>query len=205
LVGLVCAVVTACGALSPTHSQPRSELADAVTRGDLAAVRGVLDRGADPDVRGDHGDTALMLAALYGDAELVRLLLDHKADPRLANAAGATALHWAIDDPAKVEALLAAGADPNAVAQSGYTPLMLAAFRDDGGQIATRLFERGGDANRANDGLGTMMLAAGADAATMKVLLTNGADPGARTPGGFTALHAAAVKGNTDGVRMLLD
>src|SRR5258708_2838039 len=108
-------------------------------------------------------------------------------------------------DLAAVRGLLDRGTDPNARGGHGDTALMVAAFRDDGGQTATQLFEHGGDPDRANDGKGTMMLAASADAETMKVLLTNGADAAARTAGGFTALHAAAVKGNTEGVRMLLD
>ena len=47
--------------------------ADAVRRGDLAAVRAQLAAGADIDARDAHGQTALMNAARDGQAALVDL------------------------------------------------------------------------------------------------------------------------------------
>jgi ankyrin repeat protein len=55
-------------------------------RGDVAAVRWLLDRGADPNARWPHWDAdvaPLHLAASRGQAEVVRLLLAAGADPRL--------------------------------------------------------------------------------------------------------------------------
>lgn len=53
-------------------------------RGDLRAVRWLLDRGADPNARWRHWEavvTPLHLAALHGHADVVRALLDAGADP----------------------------------------------------------------------------------------------------------------------------
>jgi ankyrin repeat protein len=55
-------------------------------RGDAAAVRWLLDRGADPDARWSHWDaevTPLHLAVLGGHASVVSVLLDAGADPRI--------------------------------------------------------------------------------------------------------------------------
>jgi ankyrin repeat protein len=55
-------------------------------RGDVRAVRWLLDRGADPNARWGHWDaevTPLHLAAAQGHMEVVRLLLDAGADPSI--------------------------------------------------------------------------------------------------------------------------
>src|SRR5262249_51215715 len=122
-----------------------SELVDAVKRGDASATRSLLDRGQSIEGRDREGNTPLMLAALHGDAALVELLLARHADARAKNRERATALHWSIDDDAKIEALLAAGADPNAEADSGFTPLMLAASRDANAASVKVLLDHGAD------------------------------------------------------------
>lgn len=55
-------------------------------RGELQAVRWLLDHGADPNARWSHWDaevTPLHLAAWQGHVEVVRLLLDAGADPTI--------------------------------------------------------------------------------------------------------------------------
>lgn len=78
-------------------------LMHAVHKKQGAAVRTLLDAGADPDAACGGGLTALMMAAGCGDAATVTLLLAHGADPHVKTADGLTAL-WsaagggAIDD-----------------------------------------------------------------------------------------------------------
>lgn len=59
----------------------RQALLEAVTAQDAATVRSLLDKGVEPDVRGDYHATLLTIAAGYGNPEIVRLLLEHGADP----------------------------------------------------------------------------------------------------------------------------
>ena len=86
-------------------------------------------RGAEDDIAGADGTTALIWAAHRNDAQMVDLLLRAGADVKAANDYGATALYAAAAnaDPAITVRLLAAGADANAHLSSGETPLMEAA------------------------------------------------------------------------------
>jgi ankyrin repeat protein len=94
------------------------------------------------------GSTPLMRAAKNGDSPALRLLLDHGADPNLAAKNGTTALMFAsglgygtgtfANDYAteaelleSVKVLIAAGADVNAVNETGQTPLHFAAHASD--------------------------------------------------------------------------
>jgi hypothetical protein len=56
-----------------------------VQRGNIADVRGRLDRGSDPNERDIYGSelTPLFVAAAMGRADMVDTLLDKKADPNL--------------------------------------------------------------------------------------------------------------------------
>ncbi|HEY3431333.1 MAG TPA: MobF family relaxase [Rhodocyclaceae bacterium] len=102
---------------------------EAVARKDANAIRRLAEDGKDLEGReGRAQNTALHLAVRDGNAEAVKALLECGAscDPR--NAMGITPLH----DAAKAgnrdiaELLLAAGADPLAVARNGDTPFLLA-------------------------------------------------------------------------------
>jgi ankyrin repeat protein len=165
------------------------EVVAAIKRGDIAALEAQLR--ADPDLAGtyENGVSAVRLALYHRQPAVLPALLaaqppldglDHAAlggadelradlaaDPGLVrrrSADGFTALHYAcfFGGAAAVEVLLAAGADPDAVADtpSRVRPLHSAA--------------------------------AARDAEAVRLLLEAGADPDARQAGGFTALHAAA-------------
>ena len=105
------------------------KLPDAARDEQLTAVRLMLDAGWPPDVRGQHGATALHWAGFHGDVALTRELLRARppleiTDPEF----NGTPLSWAIygsvhgwraktgDYPGTVQALLEAGATPPPVA-----------------------------------------------------------------------------------------
>ena len=68
-------------------------------RNDIAAVRWLLDRGADPNARWSHWDsdvTPLHLAVLGGHADIVRVLLNAGADARVRDSRhDSDAIGWA--------------------------------------------------------------------------------------------------------------
>jgi ankyrin repeat protein len=83
-------------------------------RGDAAAARLLLDRGASPNAASAAGMTALMQACSSDNlpADIVRLLIERGADVNAATRDGRTALDFASEriDPQILAALTAAGA-----------------------------------------------------------------------------------------------
>jgi ankyrin repeat protein len=67
-------------------------LVHALTQGNVAVVKSLLDDGAAPNITDNTGWTALIFAAVKGHAEIVEALLAKGADPTLKAASGATAL-----------------------------------------------------------------------------------------------------------------
>ena len=107
----------------------------AVLYGDAAAVRTLLDSGADPNAHNDAGATALMWAA--NDVEKTRLLLDRGAKVDVKSDDGRTPLLIAAGQPgaaAVMKLLLEHGADASVKAPGlgNYTtPLLEAATIGD--------------------------------------------------------------------------
>ncbi|HEY8521143.1 MAG TPA: ankyrin repeat domain-containing protein [Gammaproteobacteria bacterium] len=122
-----------------------------------------------------------------------------------ANAAGV--VEAARDgDLATVRELIGAGADANAIAKDGSTPLLWAAYHSDV-EMAKALLAAGADPNVANDFGVTPLLQASryGDAAMIKVLLEGGADREASSREGETPLMAASRAGSVEAVKLLLE
>jgi uncharacterized protein len=120
-------------------------LYEAAALGDAARIR-TLARTTPAAVaeRSPDGWPPLHLAAYFGHGDAVDALLEARADVRAysTNDEGNTALHAALAgrrDHRIVSRLLASGAEVNARAAGGYTPLHIAAFHDDVGVVETLL------------------------------------------------------------------
>jgi ankyrin repeat protein len=155
-------------------------VADAAMDHKVAAVRSLLQDGADVNLRQTDGATALHWAAYHGDAELAALLLEAGADASAANRNGSTPLWLASNqgDAAVLETLLAGGADANEALPLGRRPLMLAA-RSGKIDAVRVLLEHGADPNAREDERGTTALMQAADqghADVIAVLVEHGAD-----------------------------
>ena len=99
--------------------------------------------GIDVNTRDEHGNTALMLVALYGGdrREQAAMLLAAGADPDAQNHKGLTALRIAIqsDQVEFVRLLIDNGADVNLKGEGGGSPLGLATFMSAGGQTSPQI------------------------------------------------------------------
>jgi len=105
------------------HSTP---LHDAAAVPQLAAMRLLLERGADVRARDRDGQEPLARAVEARAAEAATLLLDHGADPSGSGGHfGGTVLHRAIvlRQPVLARLLLERGADPSAIDYAGKTAL----------------------------------------------------------------------------------
>lgn len=208
--------------------QAAGELMEAVQRGDAAAVKGLLGRGADARAGDPDGTTPLHYAAHRGDVATAEALLRAGAAAGAVNRYGSTPLleAAAAGNARLVKLLLDAGASANTANPEGETPLMAAAKAGSAEAVA-ELIARGAQVNAREKWKGqtALMWAAAANrAAAAKVLIDRGADVNARsaavTPekpypangnlvsvqpkGAYTALLFAAREGAIDVIRLLL-
>ena len=105
-----------------------SPIVDAAKRGDEAAVRALIAKKANVNIRGNDGSSALLWATYNDDVEMVRALIAAGAEVNAPNHYGITPLIQAsrTGDAAVIDALLKAGADPRLNHPQGETPLMAA-------------------------------------------------------------------------------
>lgn len=218
----------------------------------------LMEAGVDINQPSVWGDTPLSYAARRGLGDLMRLLLAHGADASVRSEGGNTVLHAAAQaepetgmphegSPEECErlcrkllagyaenirALVAAGADVNAVNDAGETPLSLAVQRMEPALVEV-LLAQGADA-RHQDAAGNTMLhliartkphyfpvsescsaevreahehwnrcRAARYHAAVSALLAAGADPHAVNAAGETPLSLADKNGNTELVKLL--
>jgi uncharacterized protein len=208
-------------------------LALACENGNIAMVDKLLKASANPNVAVSSGETALMTAARTGSLGAVHALLAHGANVNARESLHAqTALMWAVSHAHAdvVKALIESGADVNArsavrtrmvhtgsrfgdrgadkgalrMDQGGFTPILYAARQGDV-DSAGLLLAAGAHVNdSAPNGASALAVAAmSGQSKVVAFLLEKGADAKA-SGAGYTALHAAILRGDPAMARALL-
>ena len=184
---------------APQADDKQEALLAAVSEGDAARARVLLEARADPNaVPTEGGGTPLELAALEGHEEVVRTLLAHRADPNVCDADGWTPLHNAMlvssaEGLGIVRVLVAARADVNArTLTEGHAPLHMAHEGDP--KVDWKLVSGADVTGRT----------AFYSPAVVQTLVGANADVEASSSSGATPLHEASAVGASSCVLALL-
>jgi ankyrin len=226
-------LIRAGAAVNAADEHGVTPLALACTDGSAAMVATLLHASANADAATSMGETALMTCAATGSVEAVAALLGHGAKSINATegSRGQTALMWAAArrHPQVVRLLLEHGANVHArsmvsylhvptnayasnlfsrdtvdMPMGGFTPLLFAVRHGDIAS-ARLLLDAGAKVNdAAADEISPLVLAAHSGHTPMVAfLLDRGAEVnGARV--GYSALHAAVLRGDIDMIGTLL-
>ena len=182
-------------------------LIDASRNNDERAVKGLIDRGADPDGQPRPDGSAIHAAAAFGHSNIVNILLKKGAainakDPREITPLQAAAVEG---HSAVVRLLLHKGALINETNGLHGTALCAATSRAKL-DVVRILLKKGADANIKGGPYGNALQAA-AGIGNTKVaglLLNSGAKINAKGEGDCTALQVASFAGSAEIVRLLL-
>lgn len=196
------------GGLVLAAAAAEAPLVDAARVQDASAVRALLNRKADVNVRASDGSTALLWLAHWDDAETAESLLQTGADANIANDFGMTPLSQACTNAsaAFVRLLLKSGANPNTPIATGETPLLTCA-RTGNADAVRLLIEYGArvDAKEpAQNQTALMWAVAERHPEVVKALIEAHADVKAATRQGFTPIHFAARIGDLESLKLLL-
>lgn len=184
-----------------------ARLIHAVVQGDANRARALLQWGAKPNARNRSGIPMLLAAAAGGSLPVVSLLLEKGANPNVRGPVGSTPLMEAARSHRRhvgiIRALIAHGADLNAVDDQGETAVAMAA-RDGDAALVAALADAGADLT----GKGAFApplwwAAASGHADVVKHLLSRGVDPHGRNRDGSTAIDQAEMGGHTRIVTLL--
>jgi ankyrin repeat protein len=207
-----------------------TDAADAAQNRDTAALRSLVKQHTAINTPQPDGTTALHWAAHWNDVEAVTLLLGAGANAKALNRYGATPLSEAatLGNPAVIEALLKAGADPNTRVTSDGETVLMTTSRSGNVDAVKILLAHGADVNARESykGQTALMWAAGErHSEVVRELLAGHADWRVRsfdretklpklsaassvTPfarGGFTAFLFTAREGDIETAKVMLD
>src|SRR5206468_9897870 len=194
-------IVAAAGAAGAT----RSDVADAMMKGDTAALRALLQQKADVNAPQVDGATALHWAVYRDDLKAADLLLRAGANVDAANREGVTPIAMAslFGSAPIIDRLLKAGADAKQRGPNGETLLMYAA-RNGNPEAVKLLVAAGADINAKEKLRGTTSLMWAAEQrhpAAVKALVELGADFSAASGPAGLPRNYMAPRVNTAAVR----
>ena len=177
---------------STTISTGEPVLMRAARSGSVEVVTALIEGGADVDAREPtRRQTALMWAAAQQHPDVVRVLIEHGADPYARSAVRRRVVHIGTryGDRANYSGVVE-------VDRGGFTALLFAA-RQGAIDVGRVLIELGANPDDvAADGTSALVVAAhSGQGALARFLLGSGADPNA-AGSGYTALHAATLRGD---------
>ncbi|KAF6788786.1 ankyrin repeat domain-containing protein 52 [Colletotrichum sojae] len=198
------------GKLDPNENSEsgRTALGAACDKGNLEAVRLVMEAGANIDMVDHRRRTPIYAASHNGHVDVIKVLLEKGADISVADNDGWTPLNAASNGGhlEVVKVLLEKGADVSVASQSGLTPLNTASY---GGhlEVVKVLLEKGADASVASQSGWTPLYIASSKGhlKVVKVLLEKGADVSVASQSGWTPLNAASYGGHLEVVKVLLE
>ncbi len=190
----------------------------AAERGDLNILEMLLAAGADPNIQGGYGRTALQCACYYRESEdFVETLLKNgaKTDAYGGHFGSPLNAACASGSTRKVQSLITAGADVNfhcvTVSLSDLnssSPLITACYNGDF-DIAEMLVEAGADLRVTNwighSALFATILSDEAQLGLCDYLICQGADPSRGDKRGCNALHYAARAKKSDMIERILE
>jgi ankyrin repeat protein len=192
---------------APATGKPAPDLFLAVGRGDLAAVKTLLARGANPNARNFLMMTPLMYAALRGEVEISKALLARGAELDAVSQFGSALTFAGLgDSESAARFLLSRGARIDSARTDKITSLMLAA-RSGHLSVVRELLQRKAKLDgRDTDGMTALMYAARSGRTeVVRELLRQGAVVDATDRHRWTALTFAASNGHTNAVSRLLE
>jgi ankyrin repeat protein len=174
-------------------ARAETELSEAV-KNRVKIVKAMIAAGADVQVKGDNGQTALIDAAARGEENIFRALVDAHADVNAKNNAGDSALILAAKygQVELVKILIEKGADVNAANVYGENALMMAVSRKCHDTVKA-LLDNNADINAVNHNGDSILLKAVAtgDYMLVKDLLEKGAEVNAKNAKGQCPLMVA--------------
>jgi ankyrin repeat protein len=188
----------------PTFAGSFDDFFIAIRNDNAEIVRGLLDRGFDPNTRDEKGQPGLTIAIQERSLKTARVLLAWPAiDIDALNQAGESALMMAAlkGDLTGVQLLLKHGAQVN---QSGWSAIHYAVTGPEP-SIAALLLQNGADIDAASPNGSTplMMAAQYGSEDTVALLLERGADSSRRNQLGLDAADFARRAGREALVRRL--